>query len=243
MKKYLSVFEMITRSSLYKVLACIGVMAVIEGIAFYKKFQEHIGDTVDGVFLEELIYDDLFRVIFMATYVLMTGILVLQGENIGSVQSYTLKRLRVKEKTVFRLQCLYNIFAYVLLWGAQLMLLLLFAGYYVKNQSWIEISNQTVFMAFYRNYFMHSILPLEDIPGWFVLGVFLVGTGIAAAAATWKQRRGKFGWDLLIFLAVMILTFPRALGSVSYIYVLAFVVLFMVVYIIGKLISIGEVES
>ncbi len=243
MKKYLSVFEMIARSSIYKVLGCIVVMTVIEFIAFYKEFQELIGFTANGVFLEELIDDDLFQVIFMATYVLITGILVLQGTNMGSVQSYTLQRLRIKEKSVFRLQCIYNMMAYVLLWGAQLVILLLFTGYYVKNQSWIEVSDQTVFLAYYRNYFIHSILPLEDIPGWFTLAFLICGTGIAAAAFTWRQRRGKIGWDLIIFLGVMILSFPRELGSENYFFILVYGILFVLSYIIRKLMNMGEDES
>lgn len=243
MKKYFSVFEMIARSSIYKVLGCIAVMAGIEWIVFYREFQENIGATLYGDFLEELVYGDLFKIIFLATYVLITGILVLQGANVGSVQSYTLQRLRIKEKSVFRLQCLYNMMAYALLWGAQVVILLLFTAYFVENQNWLELTNQSILLAFYGNYFFHGILPLEDVPGWFLVGFLIVGTAIAAASCTWRQRRGKIGWNLLILLAMMIIIFPRELGSESIYVLIGYLVFVILGFIVQKLIDIGEDES
>ena len=74
------------------------------------------------------------------------------------------------------------------------------------------MSNQTLFLAFYRNDFMHTILPLEDGPGWWMLALAGVTTAIAAATFTKLQRSGKFGFELLLLVAAVLIYFPRSMG-------------------------------
>ena len=191
MKRYISVFEMIARSSIYKVLLIIGLMVVFES------------------FIDQSHYSLIFKI----AYILITIVLVLPGMNIGSVQSYTLQRLRIKEKRIYWLQSLYNFLAYVLLWGVQLMMILASAMVYQKNlPAGAAVSNQTMFMAFYRNDFMHTILPLEDVPGWWMLILFGMTSAFATAECTKLQREGKFGVELVILVAAVMISIPRALG-------------------------------
>lgn len=208
MKKYLSVFEMIARSSIYKVLLILVGMVAVEVAFFY-----HTMTNPGGLNIEEYIDESYYAVIFKVAYILITVAIVLPGMNIGSTQSNTLQRLRIKEKKIFWLQALYNIFAYILLWGTQLAVILGSAVYYQNHlPEGAACSNQTLFLAFYRNNFMHSILPLEDAPGWWVLVFVIVGTGMTAASCTKQQRRGGFAWELLLMIAAVLIAFPRALG-------------------------------
>ena len=145
---------------------------------------------------------------------LITIVIVLTGMNLGSTQSYTLKRLRIKESHIFWLQAAYNLLAYVLLWGIQLVVILISAVVFAKNlPDGITWSNQTLFIEFYRNAFMHSVLPLEDVSGWWILALIGILTALSAAKFTRLQREGKFGGELIILVLAVLIAFPRALGS------------------------------
>ena len=220
MKRYLSVFEMITRSSIYKVLLILVGMVAVELTVFYLTMSNPA-----GVNIEEYIDQSHYSLIFKIAYMLITIAIVLPGMNIGSVQSYTLQRLRIKEKSVFWLQALYNMFAYVLLCGVQLMVLLFSCVMYQKNLPEIAVwSNQTLFLAFYRNAFMHSILPLEDVFGWLVLVFLVVGTAVTSAYFTAQMRRGKFVWEIGVVIGAVLIDFPKDFGNEIAVMVIAAVI-------------------
>ena len=210
MKRYVSVFEMIIRSSIYKVIGIFSIMAVGEIILLTLAWNQPIATLQPS--MEEWVENSRIFVPFLAAYWVMTKVLASSGTNVGSMQSYTLQRLRIPEKKVYLLQCIYNICCYVLLWMTQFLILLLAADFYMEHKAGVILTNQTVFLAFYRNAFMHSILPMEDIFGWFMLVFFIVMTGVLAASYARNQRRGKVTWALIIFIALAVVCFQRALG-------------------------------
>ena len=209
MKKYISVFEMITRNSIYKVIAVLLGMVALE-FALWTNAIQSLYET-PNLSLETMIENSRYVYVLGLAFVLITVVLSIMGCNIGSNQSYTLSRLSISEKKVFLLQSVYNSICYLLLWVTQLAVLLLSAGDYMKKAS--ETSNQTIFLAFYRNDLMHSILPLDDVIGWFVLFFIIVACGIAAAGFTYQQRRGKVGCEIMILVALTLLVLPRTLGE------------------------------
>lgn len=209
MKRYISVFEMIIRSSFYKVLGILASLSVLELGTFYIAMQQPLASIQPN--LEELVDQSHFMYMFAIAYLLITVVLVLSGTNIGSMQGYTLQRLRIKEKKVFLLQCIYNILCYVLLWATQVGVLLAASNYYMTHKTEAILTNQTVFLAFHRNDFMHSILPIQDTLNWVLLFAIIVCTGSFAADFTRMQRRGKVAWILIIFVAIAFVSFPRGL--------------------------------
>lgn len=209
MKRYISVFEMIIRSSFYKVLGILASLSVLELGTFYIAMQQPLASIQPN--LEELVDQSHFMYMFAIAYLLITVVLVLSGTNIGSMQGYTLQRLRIKEKKVFLLQCIYNILCYVLLWATQVGVLLAASNYYMTHKTDAILTNQTVFLAFHRNDFMHSILPIQDTLNWVLLFAIIVCTGSFAADFTRMQRRGKVAWILIIFVAIAFVSFPRGL--------------------------------
>ena len=206
MKKYVSIFQMFVRTSFYKIMLIMIAMAGVSGVSFYLNFQKN-----QEYSLEQLIDASEFSWIWKIAYVLITLALVLPGCNRGSEQDYTYKRLRIKASRVYFLQRIYYIGAYVLLWMTELAVLLIVSAYYANVAQ--GVTNQTVFLTFYGNAFMHSILPLEDIISWIILAYLLIGTGCAAEAFCRKQRTGKFGALLIVMVALMLLAFPRELGG------------------------------
>ncbi|MBQ6844341.1 MAG: hypothetical protein IJO60_06880 [Agathobacter sp.] len=210
MKRYVSVFEMIIRSSIYKVLDVFALMAAVEVIMLTIAWNQPVA-TLQPT-LEEWIERSWICIPFLAAYWLLTKVLASSGTNVGSMQGYTLQRLRIPEKKVQLLQVIYNMFCYALLWMMQVLILLVAVDFYMKHKTGVLLTNQTVFLAFYRNAFMHSILPLEDIFGWFILGFYIVMTGVLAASFTRNQRKGKVTWSLVIFVALAVVCFQRKLG-------------------------------
>lgn len=209
MKRYVSVFEMIVRSSIYKVLLIVVGMIAVETVFFYQTLM-----NPQGVNLELYIDQSQYSLIFKIAYVLVTIVILLPGRNRGSVQSYTLQRLRIKEKYLFWLQALYNVLAYVILWGVQLVMLFVSAALYRKYLPASAIwTNQTLFLAFHRNDFMHSIFPLEDIYGIVLLLFMLIVPAVTAAAFTKLQRRGKFVWEIFVVVTTVMIAFPRFLAQ------------------------------
>ena len=226
MKRYVSVFEMIARSSIYKVLLILGTMTIAQGVSFYMTMC-----SPSGLAIEDYIDQSHYGLIFKIAYVLITIILVLPGMDIGSKQSYTLQRLRIKERKIYWLQSLYNLLAYVLLWGMQLMVLLGSCMVYEKNlPEGVTLTNQTMFLAFHRNDFMHSILPLEDSLGWALLILIIFTTAFATAEFTKLRREGKFGFELLILIPAVLLFFPREMGYEYGGFVLAAGIVFAVMW-------------
>ena len=211
MKRYISVLQMIIRSSIYKVLSVLAIMIAVESILLMYAWNQPIASLEPS--LEEWVERSWICVPFLLAYWLVTKVLASSGTNVGSVQSYTLQRLRISENKVYLLQCIYNIFAYVLLWVTQVLMLFGVSAFYMKFKTGTILTNQTVFLAFYRNKFMHSVLPMEDIFGNFILIFYIVGTGILAAYFARCQRNGKMAWSLILFVALAVFVFLRNLGD------------------------------
>lgn len=222
MKRYISVFEMIIRSSIYKVIGILALLSMVELGTFFIAFQQPLASIQPN--LEELIDQSHFVYMFGIAYLLMTVALVLPGTNIGSMQGYTLQRLRIKEKKVFLLQCIYNVLCYVLLWATQLGVLLVASSYYMAHKTDAVLTNQTVFIAFHRNEFMHSILPMQDVVNWLLLVGIIIGTGCFAADFTRMQRRGKVAWILIFFVATACISFPRAIDEEPVLFIIAMLI-------------------
>lgn len=230
MKKYISIFELFARSTIYKIVVILLATGAFQVIRFQQVMQEWIPlslyeldfQAIEHHSLEWMIEHSNSAVFMAAAFVCITGLLCLSGCDIGSKCSYTLQRLQVTEKTVFIIQSLYNMACYILLLGAQTAVFLIQSKMYTEQAG--IVTNQTVFLAFYRSDFMHSVLPLEDTMR-LVCNIFLIaGCGISAAVSAYLQRRGKLAWSLLVVLACIILGFVRTLGN-TVILLVAFLVL------------------
>ena len=211
MKRYVSVFEMIIRSSIYRVLSVLALMIVAESLLLTMAWNQSIAYLQPT--LEEWIERSWICIPFLLAYWLITKILASSGTNVGSMQCYTLQRLRIPEKKVYLLQCIYNIFTYTVLWMTQVFILFVTSAFYMRYKTGVILTNQTVFLAFYRSKFMHSVFPMEDIIGFFVVGFYIVGTGILAAYFARNQRKGKITWALIVFVVLAVFVFQRNLGD------------------------------
>jgi len=160
----------------------------------------------------EYMVDKSNSVIFMGiAFILITVILCWSGCNIGSKSSYTIQRLQVTEKKIFILQSVYNSLCYVLLLGVQIVVFYIQSRMYMAQAG--HVTSQTLFLAFYRNDFMHSVLPLEGTMRWISNILIVPGCGVSTAVFTYLQRRGKIAWSLFIVVACVLVGFKQELGN------------------------------
>lgn len=217
MKKVISVFELFVRNTVYKIFMIFVALGVVEIVRFWTRMQEQIAlqesqeGMVGGGSLEFIVNSSSQYGCYTAAFVLITAILGFSTCNFGSVQSYILKRLRISEWELFWIQSVYNVLCYVLLMGVQLGFLLVMGYLYMTHND--DVTNQTLFLAFYRNAFMHSILPMEE---WSRLVVNLLmygGMAVTVASVPYFQRNRKVIWEAVVVMGILAVGFEAELGS------------------------------
>ena len=219
MKKYISIFELFARNTIFKILLVLVAMGTVQIAMFHKVMREWIPldyydldfQAIEHYTLEYMV-DRSNSVIFMGiAFVLITVILCWNGCNIGSKSSYTLQRLQVRENKIFIMQSIYNSLCYVLLLCTQIGVFFVQGSMYVARAG--HVTNQTVFLAYYRNAFMHSVLPLEGAMRWSASVLMVLGCGVTTAVFTYLQRRGKIAWSLFMVVAITLVGFKQELGN------------------------------
>ncbi len=217
MKKYISVFGLIARGSIYKIIICFILMLISEILLFSFKLEKAINLHSTGFSmsqLETLIDNSFIKWVFTLGFVIVTFYLCIIGTEYGNSQtSYTIKRLRISERNVFFCQAVYNTIIFISLWAVQALTVFILCLRYVHTSPEEVIGNQTVFLAFYRNDLLHNILPLSDILVW-IRNIFIaLGLGFTSAEFTYKQRRKKLGATVIAFALYTIFFFSKELAN------------------------------
>ena len=211
MKKHLSVFMLMARSSIYKVISVLFAMTVAELGLFYERMKVWaVGDTYN---LESMIEGSHIVWVFGAAFLLITIYLCQTGCGFSSKTGYTLQRLSISERMVFVWQSIYNMMCYSLLWFVQILVVFGVCSLYVTMAPEGYVTNQTIFLAFYRNDFLHSLLPMEDAGFWFKNVLIVFSMGICSAHYPMAQRRGKKIQEVMFLTACIVVFFVGELGE------------------------------
>lgn len=214
MKKHMSVFMLMARSTIYRVLGLLAVLVVAEVGLFMLTFSHGtVWDSVQGsVSLEGLIAQSRISWVFCAIFLFVTVLLMAStGYETKGKYTYTLMRLSVSRRWVFFWQSLYNMVCYLLLWAVQILTVVLLCRIYVDRALAEHVTGQTAFLAFYRSNFLHSLLPFEDVLFW-MRNVF-VAAGLSITTARYPSEKGKAGKPLSVLVAFTVLFFVRELGD------------------------------
>ena len=215
MRKHSSVCMLLLRGVIWKELGILAGMAAVEGFLFYRVFQR--ARVAGSMSLELLVEQSNITWIFALASLLLTVFLCRNNCNYGSRQGYTLWRLSITEKQVFLWQWACAAACYLLLWAVQVLTAVLLGICYMKYADPAITGSQTLFLAFYRNDFLHSLLPLEFIGGWIGNFCLAAGLGIAAAHFSYRQRRGKQGLEIIALYCTGLVFFLHALGNFVYV--------------------------
>ncbi len=207
MKKHVSVFMLMARSTICRVLGLLALMAAVEGGLFWLALQR--GSTYGDFSLELVIRNSRMIWVFGVGFVLLTVLLSRACRQISG--SYTALRLSVSRRWVFFWQSVYNVLCYVLFWAVQILIALALASLYTHQAPAGYVSGQTVFLAFYRSDFLHSLLPFEDVLFWVRNGIMALSLGVCAARRPCRAERGV--WAQIILTAVVVVFFSRGIGA------------------------------
>ena len=199
MRKHLSVFMLMARDSVYKILVIMAAMAIGEAaaLALLDGFEWAMFFTViDSGF----IYYIYIAAVAMACAVMLT----VCGGGGGSRTRYTLGRLSVSERAVMGWHWLCAGLVMLLLWFWQVLLVYVFARWHqaVAAPEWV--SSQSLYLSCFRSPVLHSILPLDDVSRFARNLVMALCLGGVCAAGAYKIRRGQKAlapWILLAFFA------------------------------------------
>ena len=219
MKKHLSVAMLLARSTIYPVLALLAVMAGAQIALFSVRFRDAAAAASAGAgtgmrALEALFGEGLIPWIFGGAFLLITVLLCSAGCSFGSRVDYTIDRLLISERSVFWWQVGYNAAVYVLLWAAEVAVAVGCSLAYAAGAPAGIVSGQTVFLAFHRGDFLHSLLPLAD---WWLWGrnlLLIAGLALATARFPMCQRRGRFSAAIVPMVAAAFL-FSQGMGFVA----------------------------
>ncbi len=214
MKKYLSVFMLMTRATFFKVLLLFLALAIIQSGYFYLVLNNEVSlyqgmEMPDGApmaLMEHVVDNAHMPLFFGAAFIILTFILCRSWRENGSRPGYTFRRLNVSEKYVVICNAVYNALCYAMLIFIEIITAFLVCQLYMMQISPERTSIQSIFLAFYRNDLLHSILPLDETTGWIRNVIMVLCLGYAAADFPYRRRYGRLGMNI-IFLSVMTLMF------------------------------------
>lgn len=206
MRKYLSIFGLFGKMSFCKIFVCFVILSVFQLSIYFVNFSE-------ALILEET-FTLLYPISFLACLVLVCKLLI-SSSNHSEKTAYTVQRLQTSEKAFFHIQTVYNAVILFTLFALQSILLFVMCNYYISHSAAELTSEMSLFLAFYRVDFLHSVLPLDDTLVVFGNIFLIIGLSFACAVFSYKGRRGKFSYSIIIFLALVCVTFTRGIGNVS----------------------------
>ncbi|NLW16479.1 MAG: hypothetical protein GX033_02310 [Firmicutes bacterium] len=231
MRQHLSVLMLAARSTIYKVLGLFVLTALAESALFCLNLQKTLAGEPLG--LEQLISESRIALVCGASFLLLCALLSLTGcEMGGSKLRYTLQRLSVGEETIVLWWALYNAICFFLFWALHVVIVLLLSRLYVVRMDAAYVTDQTILLAFYRNNWLHSLLPLAETSR-YVRNISLVlGLGISAACFSYQQRRGKRETAIVALAMLVVTQFSQPMGSYSRDWLLTFIALIVSFFLV-----------
>lgn len=215
MRRYGALFQLMVRSTIYKLLAVLAVMGVAEVGLFAAKLgttwspaQVAANGIANGVdvtayypySLADLVENTHLSLVWMIGVVAFCELLVYMA---GRGHSETLDRLGLSRREVNVLYSIYHTMALVVLYAFQAALAVGLCLLYCRSIDAAYVGPQTIFLAFYRVPLFHSVLPLGDWVRWLFNLVLLIALGVVTAAGGQKVRDSgrQVAASILAFLA------------------------------------------
>lgn len=166
MKKHISVFTLYIRATLLPMLILFIIMSAVQVFIFWQELEvvleiaaSNTGESVYG--LESVFGWTSIPVVSYISLILLTILLYITGTSFGSHTSYTLSRLQISPKAAFIWQTVYNSLSFLMFWAIQAVVMFALCTWYDIA---VDASTpQTIFLALYRDEFLHSLIPLHEI--------------------------------------------------------------------------------
>ncbi len=207
-----SLWALLARSSIYKLLAVAAAMALWEGTRFYVCLRSE-----RGYMLGDVISRSNVSIVF--SWVLGLWVLILARTERGWEEKSrnTLHRLTLSPRGIFWLKAVFNIGCLTVLFAVQIWLAIWMVETYGRERPEVYASPQRLFLAFYRIQFLHCLLPLAETGKW-VRNLLLV---LALGMETAMNRRIPVFLILLYALTISWFVSPIGMGATDILYIVA----------------------
>lgn len=187
----ISIWALLARGSIYKVLAILVMMSVAEGSLFLNSLNRSLRQTpfVMAGFVPVLNYSGAVIGFMAALCLVFTVLFLCETEHGGSRWGYTMDRLLVTDRHQILIKFVYNILCFVLLFGVQAWIGMWMCRMYADRMPGEFVSPQLTFLAFYQSSFLHNVLPLAESAKW-VRNVLMI-LALSAELAMARRRRNS----------------------------------------------------
>lgn len=172
MKKYISVLALDVKNTIFKVLGILILMSAVEFGYFYLYLQKEVERWQSAgvpwqapgmvTSFDSMLTESRMEIFFMITVALIGAVLIWACSEHGKVRSkFTWHRLQIERRQVFAVWAAYRVLCMVLVAAWQILLIIAMDGMY--QEIWAQgHAPQSLFLACYRNQFLHGLLPLSD---------------------------------------------------------------------------------
>ena len=183
MKRIWSVAMLATRQVVWKLLLILVVLSALELGVFWYNIPKGLTLLQFGALLDRAKFFWFLRAAIVALFVFQ----MYQGMDSRGRMNYTLRRLPMGERAVTTIWALCHAMTYWVLWAAQLAVVLVCWRLYCMN---IEIGPRSLelFTQFYRNEFLHGLLPMQNYARGVTNFLMMLTLGFSAAYAGFRTR-------------------------------------------------------
>lgn len=216
MKRYLSIFSLNTRSTIYKLLSIFLMMSAAELLMFYSRIEKNRNrmnisltewrETLPVSF-DYIVGETHIQVFFAAAFLAVFWMLFWSVSERGKSKSrFLLWRLSIGRRQVFFIFACYHVICFAALILVQILTV---TGMYFLYQVLAggDRAPQSLLLIFYKDAFLHSILPLSDVFRSIRLICFIIVWGFSSAymgyEGYFKKYRASLG--LLMYLVFFML--------------------------------------
>lgn len=215
MNRYLSTVGLYARSNLYKILLITLVTALLAGFLVYryptpqeitKYYYDFDGNpvpyTYNTPYLDDVIGLSRAPVVCAVGFTAIVAVMCLTGCGYGVKTDYTVRRLRVREKTACMLWAGYHAALLLFFWA---VLALTLYGVLLHSQGKVpewygQVGSQTMMMLCYTDTFLHHLMPLQDPAMWGLSISSVLAVSFTTVLFSYRQRHGSFSPLLLLAL-------------------------------------------
>lgn len=215
-KEIVSVFGLLARSSFLKILGILAMLVVGESVLLWREVSVSYRNVLHGETLlgadevmllmaapEKLLENAFVHMVFLAALALVMVVLIWTENRMSEKAGYTIMRLGLTRKELFVIKTVYNVACLVLLFVVQIWVAIGFLAWYEANMP-LDISMpQLFFLAFYRNEFLHCILPMQEFGKWIrnflmVAALSMTAAGVIVFPGEKGTRKSTSGWTIVI---------------------------------------------
>lgn len=202
MKKYLSVFMLYVRGSVYPVLGTISGCFIGQAVLFGMY-------GLSGTALGHALSRTPFFTTVTCAISLIAAQLSIAFCDRGGKMNNTLQRLRISEKQIFWLQTAVNILMFALYFLAQGLMFMALCFWYDP-----DISGLGLLVNAYDHPLFHQFFPLDDIFLTITNSIVILGLSVCCAAYSMRQRHNRQSFTtFLMVLATCFYLFLQTEGD------------------------------